>query len=448
MPSRLLLPLSLVLLAAFSLAGCETLDEVFTWNKTKVKIQGERVSIVATDQELVADPQLAALPVALPPPVVNNDWPQPGETSSNKTDHLQAVGALRQLWAAQAGHGTDDESILTAPPIVAGGIVYVMDSESRVFAFNADTGAGIWTVDTAPPEEDEPERAFGGGVAVDGGKLFAATGFGAVKALDARTGRELWNTKLRTPAHSAPVVAEGRVYAVTEENQLVVLDANDGHLLWDHQGIVEPAAVATSPSVAVLGETVIVPYSSGELYALRVDNGSAYWNEQLTRTGNVTALTVINDIAGSPVIDRDLVFAVSQSGTFVAINLRTGGRVWTRNIGSIQKPLVVGDFVFLVSTEGQVLCLSRADGRIKWTASLPAFGDAVNREDPIVWTGPLLVNSRLLLFSSDGRAVSLNPASGQKMNEIAIPAGTFIPPIMARGTLYVLTNKAELVALR
>jgi len=403
---------------------------------------------VATDQQLVADPQLAAMDVTLPPPVINPDWPQPSETASNKIDHLQAVGTLRRLWSAGAGHGTDSDSILTAPPIVAAGAVYVMDSESHIYAFNAENGARIWDLDTAPPDEDEPERAFGGGLAFDNGKLFAASGFGNVKALDPRTGNQIWNAKVETPLHSAPIAADGRVYVVSEENQLVVLDENDGHLLWDHQGIVEPAGIATSPSVAVSGETVIVPYSSGELFALRVDNGSPYWNDQLTRTGNVTALTVINDIAGSPVIDRDLVFAISQSGTFVAINLRTGGRVWTRNVGGIQTPLAAGDFVFLVSTEGQVLCLSRGDGRIKWTTDLPAFGDMVNREDPIVWTGPLLVSNRLLLFSSNGKAVSLNPATGQEMNEIDIPTGTFVPPVMARGTLYLLTNDAQLVALR
>jgi len=448
MQPRKLLSLSLLVSAMLPLAGCQTLDDIFTWNRTKAKIEGERISIVAPDQELAPDPELTSTTVVLPPPVANNDWPQPAETASNKIDHLAAAGALRPLFTVQAGQGTDSDSILTAPPIEAGGIVYVMDSESHIFAFNADTGAAVWDLDTASSDEDEPERGFGGGLAVDGGKLFAATGFATIKALDARTGKELWNTKVETPAHSAPVAVDGRVYTVTQENQLVVLDENDGHVLWNHQGIVEPAAIATSPSVAVSGEAVIVPYSSGELFALRVDNGSPYWNDQLTRTGNVTALTVINDIAGSPVIDRDLVFAVSQSGTFVAINLRTGGRVWTRNVGSIQKPLVIGDFVFLVSTEGQVVSLSRADGRVKWTATLPAFEDTATLEDPIVWTGPLLVNSRLLLFSSDGKAVSLNPANGQKMNEIDIPAGTFIPPIMARGTLYLLTNGAQLVALR
>ena len=105
----------------------------------------------------------------------------------------------------------------------------------------------------------------------------------------------------------------------------------------------------SSASVGVVGDTVVVPYSSGELFALRAQNGTPAWNDTLTRTGNVTALTVINDIAGRPVIDRNMVFAVSHSGTFAAINLRSGSRAWTRSIPGIQTPLVAGEFIFTVS---------------------------------------------------------------------------------------------------
>jgi outer membrane protein assembly factor BamB len=148
------------------------------------------------------------------------------------------------------------------------------------------------------------------------------------------------------------------------------------------------------------------------------------------------------------VIDGDMVFAVSHSGTLAGINMNTGGRAWTRNIPGIQTPLVIGDYVYMVSTQGYVMCLLREDGRIRWVTQLPAFGDPEDRDDAIVWSGPLIVNSRLLLFSSDGRAVSLLPATGQVANQIGIPGGTFIAPIMANGILYVLTNEAQLVALR
>ena len=52
-------------------------------------------------------------------------------------EHLQAAGPLRTIWATAAGKGSDDDSLLTASPIVADGLVYVLDAEGHVFAFNA-----------------------------------------------------------------------------------------------------------------------------------------------------------------------------------------------------------------------------------------------------------------------------------------------------------------------
>ncbi len=267
-------------------------------------------------------------------------------------------------------------------------------------------------------------------------------------ALEAKTGKTLWTANTVVPVHSAPVVVDGRVYVITQENQTFAMDAGDGHTLWDHRGTVESAGIISSASVGVVGDTVVVPYSSGELFALRTQNGTPAWNDTLTRTGNVTALTVINDIVGRPVIDRNVVFAISHSGTLAAVNLRSGSRAWTRNIAGIQTPLVAGDYVFVVSTDGLVVCLTRTDGRVRWTMQLPAFDNPEKKRGPIVWTGPLLVSNFLILVANTGKAELISPYTGQKLGETAIPAGTFITPIVANGIMYVLTNEGELVALR
>src|SRR5690606_11394341 len=134
--------------------------------------------------------------------------------------------------------------------------------------------------------------------------------------------------------------------------------------LWRHRGIVESAGILTSTSPAVSGAVVIAPYSSGELVALRVENGTPVWSDSLTRTGNVTSLSELNDIAGRPVIDRNRVIAVSHSGRMVSIDLRTGERVWTRDIGSVQTPWVAGEYILVVTTSQELLAISRRDGRI------------------------------------------------------------------------------------
>lgn len=448
MSSRSRITLAATFLAALPLAGCGNLGNILDWGGSDPILEGERIPIMTTGAEFTADPSLASLEVDLPPPVENNDWPEPGFAPDNKVVHLQAIGSLQEIWQVNAGKGTDWKSILTASPIVADGKIFVLDAMGHVYVYNAATGAAIWDRSMAPPEEDDPERSYGGGLAYADGRLYVTTGFRHAYAVNADTGAEIWNVPTEVPIHAAPTVSDGRVYVITQENQLLVLNAETGEVLWDHRGIAEPAALAASTNAAVEGDTVIVPYSSGEIFALRTDNGTPYWGDQLTANGNVTALTILNDIAGRPVIDNDMVFAVSHSGTLAGINMRTGGRAWTRNIAGIETPLVIGDYVYMVSTQGYVLCLLREDGRIKWITQLPAFADPEDRDEAIVWTGPLLVNNRLLLFSSDGRAVSLLPSTGQVANQIGIPGGTFIAPIMANGILYVLTNEAELVALR
>jgi outer membrane protein assembly factor BamB len=198
----------------------------------------------------------------------------------------------------------------------------------------------------------------------------------------------------------------------------------------------------------VAGDFVIAPYTSGELYAIRVENGRPAWNDMLTRSGNVTALSELDDIAGRPVIDRDMVIAISHSGVMAAINLNTGDRVWTRDVGGIQTPWVAGDYIYVLTTEQQVLCVARKDGRVKWIHQLTRWDDPENKDGSIIWSGPVLVSDRLVLTSSNGKAVSLSPYTGDLMGRIDIPDGTYIPPVVANGTLYLLTNSAQLVALR
>src|SRR5215472_6693437 len=335
---------------ALTLAGCGTFDFASTWftSTKKSKLKGERISVMSLDESLKPDPLLKDVNVQLPAPYKNSEWPQPGGYPANAMYHLQAPGALQQAWAQDTGKGSDDDSRLTAPPVVGEGRVFVLDAASHLFAFQSSSGKPLWDRDLAPQAPDQgfdwtlglmgsnsidPSKGFGGGVAYDSGKVFVASGFGIVYALDAATGKELWKTSLDVPIVDAPTANGGRVFICTQDNHFYALAQNDGRKLWDHQGIAESAGVLESTSPAVAGDYVIAPYSSGELFAIRVENGRPAWNDMLTRSGNVTALSELDDIAGRPVIDRNMVFAISHSGIMAAIALASGDRAWTREVG-------------------------------------------------------------------------------------------------------------------
>ncbi len=153
--------------------------------------------------------------------------------------------------------------------------------------------------------------------------------------------------------------------------------------LWDHQGIAESAGILASTSAAVSGETVIVPYTSGEVFALRAQNGQVGWSDVLSRSGHVTALSELDDIAGRPVIDRGVVYAISQSGMMAAFSANTGERLWTRDIGGIQTPWAAGDYVYVLDNADRVICLTRKEGRVRWIHQLPQYDDPDHKDNPI-----------------------------------------------------------------
>ena len=86
------------------------------------------------------------------------------------------------------------------------------------------------------------------------------------------------------------------------------------------------------PSPAVGDSLVVVPYSSAEVYALRLDNGRPLWNDTVQRPRRTQGLAQINDIDGMPVIEDSLVYVASYGGQMAAIDplrgIRPGTSIW------------------------------------------------------------------------------------------------------------------------
>ena len=434
------------LCVALGLAGCDTVSELMG-DVEPPSLPGERLSVISLDRQLEPDADAARLAVRLPPPYVNEDWPQVGGYPHHAMHHLAAADVLGESWRVDIGSGTDDDGPLLSPPVVAGGRVFTMDSESLISAFDAASGARLWTADPVPDEDDE--GSFGGGLAVAGERLFAATGLGHVVALEAASGALQWRQAIGVPVRAPPVVSGGRLFAVSHDNRLWALDAGTGTVQWSHAGIAESAGLLGSASPAVGGGTVIAPFSSGELTALRVENGRTVWADLLAVQGaRVGAIATFNDIDGSPVIDRGLVLAIGHGGRLVAIDLRSGRRIWERDIAGLDTPWVAGDFVFVITADGELLCLTREQGAILWVRSLPRYEDPEDREDPIDWSGPILVGDRLVVAGSNGTILSVSPYDGRDLGEQGLARAVRLSPVVADRTLFILTDDAVLIALR
>jgi len=444
LPYRTICVIAANLAAGLLLSGCGVGDWLSD-EEEGARLGGSRISVLQLEQRIETDPQLETQPITLPAPQVNTEWAQAGGRADHANPHLSLPATLKEVWRVGI-EGSGTESRLLSPPIVVGGRVYVLDTDFDLHALDEASGRTIWTRNMK--REGQEDDAFGGGVSFGDGRIFVTTGFGEVVAVDPAGGDIVWRQRIAGPIRSAPTIVNGRVFVLTVDNQFVVLNADNRVLQWTHNGILEQTTLIGSPSPAVTGDVAIVPYSSGEIYALRVENGQQAWQENIAAVRRGESIGGLADIRGNPVVDRGVVYAVSHSGRMVAVDVRTGQRIWEQEVGGINTPWIAGDWIFLVSNENQLVALARENGRVKWITQLDRYEDPDDADDPIQWSGPVLAGGRLILVSSDARMIEVAPETGEVTQRSELPGDTLIAPVVANNTLFILTDDGDLVAYR
>ncbi len=443
-------PVAAVVLTLGALAGCGTLSKVGSLNpfhgkaKPSSASRGNRIPIIALNDQLTVSDALKGQDFLLPPPAPQADWPLPGGTPAQSVEHVAAAPDFVVAWRRPIGQRSSRKHHITAPPIAADGRVYVMDGSADVSAHDMRTGAQLWRANIMPRSKRNRE-AWGGGVAYVDGKLYVSSGFREVVQLDARTGAIGWRTPVEAPLHSAPTVYGGRVFVADVNDEMLAFDTATGTQDWTYQALTEPARILAASSAAIDNDTLVASFASGELVALRAANGAELWNASLSKASRTNALSEIRDIAGRPVIYKTDVFAVSHSDVFAAVDLRTGVARWTLPVSATTTPWAAGDVVYVVDQAGQVICVSRDSGQVYWIHDLNAGAKKKRRA---IWSSPVLATNRLIVVSSKGNAVALNPKTGAVLGALRLGSDALIGPIAVGGMVYVVTEAAELIAIR
>ena len=435
-----------VVLILFSSCGFGFLGE----KQKRFRVEGERKAITAKQIELKPDDNLSEIIIQLPAPKVNSSWPQRGGIATHALKHIQLGDAPERVWQSNIGEGGSEGIALTAAPIVFNGIVMTLDTTGKVRAFALKTGALRWETILKP---DENVGIFGGGLGSGQNKIFISLGSGELIALNIQNGKELWRVSTGRALRSAPSYADGRIFVTTLDNMTLAFSATTGVRLWSHNGMIANTALLGAASPAIEKNKVILAYSSGELYALQTNNGRIFWGDNLSVMRGRGGVARISHVRGNPVIDENMVFATSHSGRLIALELRTGRRLWELPIASKVMPWVAGNYLYIVSTGRQVICLTKQDGRVKWMTNLPEFSfkDSIplKREKIVVeYSEPVLAGDRLIIASSIGKIYSVSPYTGQILGETQMDGNIFIEPIVADKTLLLLDKQGRLTAFR
>lgn len=429
---------------ALSLAGCGL------FAKDRLEIDGERIPVLETRQTVTADYMAGDINIVLPAPVKNEAWTQTGGNAGHNMGHPNSGEKLQKQWSESFGKGASGRDYLLAAPIIAGEFVFTIDADATVSAFRQADGKRLWKRRLKPQlREDKDVSLKGAGLAWYDGTVFATTGFGGVFALNPADGSVKWQHFLPAPLRIAPTTGGGKVFVQTIDNLLAALDAKTGSEIWRYAAAKEETGKigGAAPAYSKADDVLIAGFSNGELRALKASTGSPLWSDYLVSANRTNLLADINSILASPVIAGDVVFAAGSNNLLVAIDLRSGQRIWEREIGSANMPWLAGKYLFVLANDGRLMAVEADSGKVIWDTKIPA-GNDVSDQVGVVFAGPLLTGNRLLVNSSNGYAFYVSPYTGKILGYIELDGGSSLPPVAAAGMVAFATGDADIVVYR
>ncbi len=355
-----------------------------------------------------------------------------GEDNTEPPTPLAAIEEsvkFDKRWSVDVGVGYDKQFI-NLQPAVADDRLYVADRKGRVVALDAATGKQLWQTATDAAIAAGP--GFGEGIVVVG------SSDAEVIALDAEDGSVRWRVEVSSEVLSVPRIDLDKVIVQTSDGSIAGLDSADGRQLWINDRTVPVLTLRGTSTPAVALGLVVAGFSNGKLVAFSADQGLLLWEKSIAIPQGRSEIERIVDIDGNPVIVGGAVFVTTYQGRVAMLELRSGNVGWERDMSSSAGLGVDFSQVYVTDDRSNVWALSRNTGASAW------------KLDSLAWRGltaPQPFDDYVAVADTFGYLHLLSRSDGRIVARIEVDsAGIRATPLASNDTLYVFGNSGKLVA--
>jgi outer membrane protein assembly factor BamB len=336
-----------------------------------------------------------------------------------------------KAWSVGIGKGLDKAGRQLRPAYSSGSL-YAADYKGLLVAIDADSGRKLWEIKTNLP--------FTGGPGISDNLLLMGTENGEVFAFDASTGTQLWSANVTSEILAAPSVADGTVIVRCIDGRIFGLDADTGQREWVYDHSVPLLTLRGNAPPLLRAGVAFIGYDGGQVVAIRTDDGSLMWEQTLVTTKGRTELERLSDIDGQLVFIASDLLVASYKNRLASLAADSGRLLWFKDISSASGVAVDRINLAISDKDGNLWMLDRRNGAESWKQDLMARRGL---------TRPVFYGSFVVVGDEKGYLHWLNVSDGQFAAREKVGGKGFSgPPLVVGNTLYVQTRKGELVAYR
>lgn len=334
---------------------------------------------------------------------------------------------VNTAWENKTGDGTYDQYLKLTPAFVNGKI-FTVSYRGILKAVNGKTGNDIWSVKTYQP--------ITSGIAADDQYLFVGTSNGRLLAYRQSDGKFVWQAPVNNDILATPAVAAGKVIAKTVDGQLYAFNAATGEQLWTFEPQKQDLVLRGSSMPKIVGKYVINGLANGQLVALNLNDGQTLWQQTVAEPSGRFTTERMTDIDADPVVIDNVIYIATYQGKIAALSLN-GRIMWQKSLSSYAGLTVNQDAIFAVDAMGHVWALDRHTGDKIWEQ------EGLNGRR---LSTPAVFRNYLVVGDFEGYLHFLSLANGKFLARFRPDRSEIIVPPMPKGDgLYVMTKAGRLI---
>ena len=438
----------IIILIIYLFTGCSFDSKTGIWSgdeKEKKKLaelekeQNQNINVekAYSSENIYLREITATKKVILNQPTKNSDWKMSGLNLQNFMGNNYLSSISNNFLKKKIGKNKFSNSKVMASPIVINNNILLTDDTGTIFYISRG-GELYWKKNIYKKINKKISKNLS--LSVYKNKIYIADNIGFIYSIDLNTGKLIWIKNHGIPIKSKIKVFDNKIFVINQDNRIICFEAEKGSKIWDVRSVSSFIKSQGYLALAITKEgDLLTINSSGDLTKFEINYGRIYWSL------NVTSSLFAHDKdffeSSDVVLDDDKIIFSTISSIF-SYDLTNGYLNWKVDLNSTNTPIIVKDNIFLVSNSGYFINLNRSSGEIVWSTNILKILKRKKQKTEV--TGFILGSGKVYATTLNGYLIVCSASSGKVESFKKIGNSIVADPIISDGSLYILTENSKL----
>ena len=344
---------------------------------------------------------------------------------------------LDVTWHKATGEGSEEQYLFLHPLIL----------KKIAVTTSRDGELNIIGLQTGDFEQDiELDATISAGVGGNEDVWLLATRDAHVIAIDAKSRRERWRTRVPSEVLVRPVIYEDTVIVRTIDGKILSLNIDSGKIRWQYQRAIPDLTLRGTSEPVIARGKIFVGLADGRLIAISPDDGGVIWDVALSVPTGRSEIQRLVDIDGDAQLYGRVLYAASFQGRVAAIDVERGQFLWARDFSTHTGVLLDEKVLYSSDEHGHIWALDRLNGATIWKQEKLAHRKL---------TRPTIIGDYLAVGDFEGFVHLLSRYDGHFIARFQLgqyddlgwelATGIIVPPIVYKEDRLVVTTRGGIL---